>query len=313
MITPQVRAQVDLLLQTIPIIAQEEIFALNGGTAINLFIRDMPRLSVDIDLTYLPIDDRETAFRNISDGLARIKQNLIKSIKGITVTTVASGEGHDIKLHCQLENAQIKIEVNTIKRGHIHPTRILTISDSVQQEFEKFASMQIISNPELFGGKICAALDRQHPRDLFDIKLLFENEGFSEDIKNGFIVSLLSHERPINELISPNLIDHRGNFETQFAGMARIPFTYEDFEQARDGLVNEIHSKLTNEDRKFILSFKQGNPDWNIFPITILKDLPAVKWKLQNIQKLIKNNPEKHAKMLTSLTKIFNNNEISGK
>ena len=87
--------------------------------------------------------------------------------------------------------------------------------------------------------------------------------------------------------------------------MARIPFTYEDFEQARDRLVKEIHSKLTNEDRKFILSFKQGNPNWNIFPITILKELPAVKWKLQNIQKLIKNNPEKHVRMLASLTKIL--------
>ncbi len=178
MISPQVKAQVDLLIQTIPIIAQEEIFALNGGTAINLFIRDMPRLSVDIDLTYLPIDDRETALPNISDGLARIRQNLIKSIKGITVTTVASSEGNDIKLHCQLENAQIKIEVNTIKRGHIQPTRFLTIREIVQQEFEKFASMQIISHTELFGGKICAALDRQHPRDLFDIKLLFEKKDF---------------------------------------------------------------------------------------------------------------------------------------
>ena len=87
--------------------------------------------------------------------------------------------------------------------------------------------------------------------------------------------------------------------------MARIPFTDEDFEQTRNSLVKEIHSKLTNEDRKFILSFKQGNPAWDIFPVTILKDLPAVKWKLQNIQKLIKNNPEKHTRMLTSLKKIL--------
>ncbi len=116
---------------------------------------------------------------------------------------------------------------------------------------------------------------------------------------------MLSHDRPINELISPNLIDQQSNFETHFAGMARIPFTYEDFEQTRDRLVKEIHSKLTDEDRKFILSFKQGNPDWNIFPLKILKDLPAVKWKLKNIQKLININPEKHEKMLASLKKII--------
>jgi len=68
MIAPQYRAQVDLLLQTIPFIAEENIFALHGGTAINLFVRDMPRLSVDIDLTYLPIDNRKKALSNISEG-----------------------------------------------------------------------------------------------------------------------------------------------------------------------------------------------------------------------------------------------------
>lgn len=79
MIASRYKTQVDLLLQTIPFIAKEEIFALKGGTAINLFVRDMPRLSVDIDLTYIPFDDRETALKNISDGLERIKSDLEKN------------------------------------------------------------------------------------------------------------------------------------------------------------------------------------------------------------------------------------------
>ncbi len=45
------RKQVELLVRTIPNVAEEKCFALKGGTAINLFIRNMPRLSVDIDLT----------------------------------------------------------------------------------------------------------------------------------------------------------------------------------------------------------------------------------------------------------------------
>jgi len=90
MIDPKYKAQVDLLLQTIPFVAKEEIFALKGGTAINLFIRSMPRLSVDIDLTYLPIDDRETALKSISEGLARIKFDLEQSIPGISVTAAWS-------------------------------------------------------------------------------------------------------------------------------------------------------------------------------------------------------------------------------
>ena len=65
-------AQVRLLLSTLPEIARESVFALKGGTAINLFYRDMPRLSVDIDLTYLPVGDRGASLRDIDEAFDRI-------------------------------------------------------------------------------------------------------------------------------------------------------------------------------------------------------------------------------------------------
>jgi len=105
MIDPKYKAQADLILQTIPYVAKETIFALKGGTAINLFVRSMPRLSVDIDLTYLPIDDSETALKSISDGFGRIKADLEKSISGISVTP-ASREGQDVKINCQVPGAR---------------------------------------------------------------------------------------------------------------------------------------------------------------------------------------------------------------
>ena len=58
-------AQVRLLLSVLPDIAREPVFALKGGTAINLFYRDMPRLSVDIDLTYLPVADRQSSLEDM--------------------------------------------------------------------------------------------------------------------------------------------------------------------------------------------------------------------------------------------------------
>jgi predicted nucleotidyltransferase component of viral defense system len=239
MIDPGYRAQADLLLQTIPFIAKETIFSLKGGTAINLFIRDMPRLSVDIDLTYMLIDDRETALRNISDGLNRIKADLEKSIQGIVVTTV-SREGQDAKINCQLSGAQIKIEVNTITRGSIEDPVLMRINKKAEVTFGRFAAINVVSFGELYGGKVCAALDRQHPRDLFDIRLLLDNEGFTEKIKIGFIVALISHMRPINELLKPIFIDQRQTFETQFSGMADVPFTYEDFESTREELFKKL-------------------------------------------------------------------------
>lgn len=300
MIDSKYKAQVDLLLRTIPYVAKETIFALKGGTAINLFVRNMPRLSVDLDLTYLPIDDRETALKNISAGLSRIKADLEKSIPRLSVTA-ASREGQDVKINCQLPGAQIKIEVNTTTRGSIYPTNFMRVHETVENAFGRFAAIPIISMAELFGGKICAALDRQHPRDLFDVRLLLDNEGFTDDIREGFLVALISHMRPISEVLSPMSTDHRIAFETQFSGMASIPFGYEDFERTRIELMEEIHSKLTKEDRHFLLSFKEGTPDWDMLSVKNARELPAVLWKLHNIAKLKMENPEKHREMVQIL------------
>ena len=300
MIDPRFRAQVDLLLQTIPYIAKESIFSLKGGTAINLFIRDMPRLSVDIDLTYMLINDRETALKDISDGLNRIKADLEKSVPGIAVTTV-SREGQDAKINCQLAGAQIKIEANTITRGSIEEPKLMRVNKKVEESFGKFAAINVVSFSELYGGKICAALDRQHPRDLFDVRLLLDNEGFTEEIKVGFIMALISHMRTINELLKPTFTDQRQAFQTQFSGMADIPFSYDDFEKTREDLVTVVHSSLSLEDRIFLVSFKEVDPIWEFLSVRNAKDFPAVKWKLQNMEKLKAENPKKHKELLAAL------------
>ena len=302
MINPRYRSQAELLLQTIPYVAKETIFSLKGGTAINLFVRNMPRLSVDIDLTYTPIDERETALRNISDGLNRIKADLERSIPGITVTGVSSG-GQDSKINCQLLDSQIKIEVNTITRGCIKEPSLMRINKKVEDTFGRFAAIKVVSFAELYGGKVCAALDRQHPRDLFDVRLLLDNEGFTEDIKNGFLVALISHMRPINELLLPTFLDQRHAFETQFSGMADIPFSYDDYERTREELVEKVHSSLFLIDRIFLVSFKEADPIWEYAPFNNISDLPAVRWKLQNIEKLKRENPKKHKKMVETLYK----------
>jgi len=304
MINQSYMNQADLLLQVIPHIATEKTLALKGGTAINIFLHNMPRLSVDIDLTYLPFDNRETALTNISDSLGRIKEQIIKSVSGTTVTNNAV-EGNDIKLLVQSQNAQIKIEVNTVTRGHLHPVRLLQANEKVQERFKKFAAIQVVSDAELYGGKICAALDRQHPRDLFDVNLLFQESAYNEDIKDGFIQALVSHMRTMQEVLQPHLLDQRHVFESQFHGMSDIPFTYEDFEKTREELINTVNSSLSERDRSFLLSFKRGDPDWNLYPIAGINELSGVQWKLLNLQNLIKFNPGKHKELLSKLETLL--------
>ncbi len=176
------KKQVQLLLNVLPEIAKETCFALHGGTAINLFIRDMPRLSVDIDLTYVPVEDRTSSMAHIAGALERIKAHIEKIIPGVQ----ALHRKEICKLQISASGAEIKLEVNQIGRGTLSDPIKLTLCAKAQKEFEAFCVMPVVPLGQLYGGKICAALDRQHPRDLFDVKYLLANEGLSEEIKRGF-------------------------------------------------------------------------------------------------------------------------------
>jgi predicted nucleotidyltransferase component of viral defense system len=288
------RQQVLLLLTVLPEVAKEKCFALHGGTAINLFIRNMPRLSVDVDLTYLPIENRETSLNNIAEALQRIKKGIEKVIPGVRITP-RLGAG---KLQISGNGVDIKIEVNLVNRGCLKEPKELPLSEKTQVSFDAFCVMPIVPTSQLFGGKIVAALDRQHPRDLFDVKQLLEAEGFTDEIKEGFLFSLLCSDRPINEVIRPNFQDQRSAHENQFAGMTDDEFTYEEFEVTRERLVQVVNQSLTQKDKEFLLSVKDVNPAWDIYDF---QRFPSINWKLQNLQKLKANNPDKHKEQLEKL------------
>lgn len=293
------REKVALLIKVMPLVAVEPCFALHGGTAINLFVRDMPRLSVDIDLTYLPIEDRPTTLGNISASLVRIKNRIEQAMPNVRVQ-----HKEEIgKLIITLHGAEIKLEVNLVGRGTIAEPVKMALCDKAQDEFEAFVTMPVVPVGQLYGGKICAALDRQHPRDLFDVKYLLENEGFSDEVRKGFLFCLLGSDRPINEVISPNFQDHRKAMENQFTGMSAEEFLYEEFEATREKLVKVIHENLTDQDKEFLLSVKNVTPDWSIYDF---ERFPTVRWKLQNLQKLKTNNPEKHRQQYEALKEKLN-------
>jgi len=290
--------QVSLLLQVLPEVAKESCLALHGGTAINLFIREMPRLSVDIDLTYIPIEDRSTSLKNIVAALGSIKKNIERVVPKVKITLIKE----ILKLLISTAQAQIKIEVNQINRGILDKPVILPLCEKAQEEFNAFCAISVVSLGQLYGGKICAALDRQHPRDLFDVKYLLQNEGFTNDIKKGFLLYLLSSNRPLNEMLQPNLIDQQETMVNQFEGMSSEPFTYEDFENSRAQLIDTIHKSLTAKDKAFLLSFNNLTPDWRIYNF---KQFPAVQWKLQNLHTLKAKNPEKFNKLNVSLEEVL--------
>ncbi len=187
--------QAELLLRILPLIDREAEFAMKGGTAINFFARDLPRISVDIDLIYLPVGERDESLRQISAALARISQDIENRIPGTKVTPrKTGGSGLLSGLFVQRQDTIVKIEPNLVMRGSVYPPARRLISPKAIDLFEISVESQILSDDELYAGKICAALDRQHPRDLFDIMMLLKYGNFSAAMRKAFIVYLVSHE-----------------------------------------------------------------------------------------------------------------------
>lgn len=271
------------------------------GTAINLFVRDMPRLSVDIDLTYVLIGERDEDLANINAALGRIKERVEALKPGVRI----QHKENICKLQISDNGAQIKIEVNMVGRGLLGEANKALLCGVAQDQFDAFCSMTLVPMAQLYGGKLCAALDRQHPRDLCDVKLLFENEGFTEEIKTGLIFGLISSNRPTHELLKPRLHDHSAAFVNQFEGMATIAFSYEEYKATRLKLISEIHACLTDADKDFLLSVNRLEPDWGIYDF---QDFPSVKWKLANLATFKERRSEDYQQHLTELEKILNSN-----
>jgi hypothetical protein len=283
-------AQVQLLLRAIPEIAREEMFALKGGTAINLFVRDLPRLSVDIDLVYLPVADWTSSLAAVRDGLGRVGDRLEKLGLNVTRQLLKAGQ----PLVVSEGTSSIKIEVSPVLRGTVFEPKVLAVSEAVQERFG-FAEMQVVSMPDLYAGKIAAALDRQHPRDLFDVHFLFENGGIDEDLFRAFLVYLVSHDRPAVELLDPNLQDLAAQYDEEFVGMTVEAVTLDTLLATRDRLIAEIQKRARdNAPKRFLTSFQVLEPDWRAIGFEDeIGELPAVRWKALNLQKLQDANPAK--------------------
>ncbi len=295
--------QAELLLHILPFVGRNRIFALKGGTAINFFIRELPRLSVDIDLTYLPIDNREKALSNISNQLKQSSEQITSKMADVQLTFKYAAKSKTIVgMVISRKNVSVKIEPNLVLRGSVYEPSKKLLCKPAQEMFGISVSFLTLSTEDLYGGKICAALDRQHPRDLFDVKLLLENEGFNERIRKAFIVYLISHSRPIVELLNPNLIDFKSTFEYEFYGMTDHPVQLEDLLHTRDDLIRKINTDLSENERRFILSVKSGEPNWNLFGLDHIKSMPAVLWKLNNIKQM---DPKKHKQSIDKLKKYL--------
>lgn len=293
---------VRLLLESAPAIFQTPRFAMKGGTAINLFVQKMPRLSVDIDVVYTDhTTPRESAIQAISDGLNNTKILLAKS--GVDAELAATGKGEETKLFIQRGKVRVKVEVNFIFRGTVLPVQTQKLTADARKMFTIDLSVPVLAPAELYGSKLVAAMDRQHPRDIFDVLGLFETAGLTPEIVECFVCYLAGHNRPVHEVLFSNDLDLATAFENEFVGMCQDPVSLADLQKVRAKLKKQLPEALTDQHRQFLIGLVNGEPNWELMKCHHLQYLPAIQWKLQNLCKLKKTNPAKFANQAEEIRK----------
>lgn len=296
---------VRLLLNITPDVFANDIFAMKGGTAINLFLRDMPRLSVDIDVVYRPWQTpREQALLDINQELVAIAQRIERL--GIQSRLTHSKDLGETKLIAEAEASQVKVEVNVVFRGTVLPVERRPLSAHTGNLFGVEFAVPVLATDELYAGKLVAALDRQHPRDLFDVWQLFQNGGLTDAMLECFVVYLAGHNRPTHEVLFGNDKDISAEYARAFVGMTAQDCPLEVLLETRSQLRQQLTQRLTAAHRQFLSGLARAQPDWSLLQCKHAKQLPALRWKLANLATFQKRRAQDFAAQSTALdTALF--------
>lgn len=295
---------VRLLVRVAPTIFAEPGFALKGGTAINLFVRDLPRLSVDLDLVFLDYRlDRQAALAAISKAVGNISSRIGKL--GLQVHVPSRTEGEEAKLLIRQGRTEVKVEINQVLRGTIHPVATMRMVTSARDQLKADLRLPVLAAEELYGGKLVAALDRNHPRDWFDVMLLLKSEGITPSIQRCFVAYLAAHNRPPHEVLFGPAKLLEDSFDREFSGMTSYEVSLAELEDVQRKVRDELPKQLDEGERRFLVSLDSNAPDWSLIRIPHLKDMPAIRWKLTNLKRLKRENKSKFAEQSAALRERF--------
>ena len=262
----------------------------------------MPRLSVDIDLTYLPLNPRTDALREIQQEILGLKDGIEQHVPGASGEIIMAHDEVLKRLVISTRAAVIKIEPNPVFRGSVYPPVETNLCAEAREYFQKDVRVRTLDIADLYGSKLCAALDRQHPRDLFDIGILLKGQGITSRIRRAFVVYLSGHPRTMHELLNPHFKNISDLYVNHFLGMTDEEITLEELIDIQQQVPLLIRQSLDDDEREFLLSVKRGSPKWDILGFNHLGDLPALQWKLLNIARMDRT---KHAESLRKLEKVL--------
>ena len=290
-------------MRVLPHVAAEKAFALKGGTAINMYYRELPRLSVDIDIAYMPVHDRTESFKAIDAAFSRIMA-AIRNEKDKKLQVSPASSSRIRRFRVTEGRTEIKVELSPVMRGTVYPSSEMEMTDAADAQFGN-EIMCVASFEDVYAGKMAAALERQHPRDLYDIHYLYRNEGVTEDLFRVYMVYLASSGKPIHEALAPVAQFKDDLYNAQFLGMALEPVSKEELIEARARLHADVRGRLTGDIAQFLLSLHDAEPDFDLIGLPDAVNLPGVRWKILNLEKLKRENPDKHADQRTDIERLL--------
>lgn len=291
---------VKLLARVAPIVFAQPGFALKGGSAINLFVRELPRLSVDLDLVFLDrTSERLPALATIAAALHAMADHLTRL--GFVAHLPQTADGHEARLLVRQGRLEVKVEVNSVLRGAVLPARTARLTEAARARLKADLRLPVLATEELYAGKLVAMLDRQHPRDLFDLKLLLENEGITTLIRRCFVAYLAFHNRPIHEVLfaRPQPLDFA--YKREFVGMTAQPVALNELQAVQTALLRSVPAALDGEERAFLRSLARAEPEWALLGLPHLSEMPAARWKMANLLRLRQANPRKFQAQIRAL------------
>ena len=295
---------VRLMLEVAPKVFASGRVAMKGGTALNFFVQDLPRLSVDIDVVFVPHQTpRDTALAEIANELSALQTRLNR--RGIKAEVASSKTGDETKLFARRDRIEVKIEINHVFRGTLLPVETRSLTKTASDLFTTALAVPTLAVAELYGSKLVAAMDRQHPRDLFDVHGMFQRFGLTPEIVECFVGYIAGHNRPVHEVLGSRDIDLARPFDNEFAGMEREPVSLRVLEEARIRLRRELAVALTADHKRFLIGLVAGQPPWEAMQCRHLADLPAIQWKLQNLARLKRTHAVKFQAQADELQRCF--------
>ena len=295
---------VRLMLEVAPEVFASGRVAMKGGTALNFFVQDLPRLSVDIDVVFVPHQTpRDTALAEIANELSALQTRINR--RGIRAELTSSKTGDETKLFVRRDRIEVKIEINHVFRGTLLPVETRSLTKTASDLFTTALAVPTLAVAELYGSKLVAAMDRQHPRDLFDVHGLFQRFGLTPEIVECFVGYIAGHNRPVHEVLGSRDIDLARPFDNEFAGMERLPVSLRVLEEARIRLRRELAVALTADHKRFLIGLVAGQPPWEAMQCRHLAELPAIQWKLQNLARLKRTNAVKFQAQADELQRCF--------